>query len=395
MDHVVVAGAGISGLAACLVLSHVAARVTLVERLEWPAEVGAALALQANGMVVLDRLGLLGTVQASGARIERMDMRNVSSRRLLTATVPDLGGGLDHALAVRRTDLHTILLAAVAGRHCVRTRFGCTVVGADPTGTVTIRCSSGGLEALRADLVVGADGVSSAVRETGGFNSRVSAGHSYARTVVQGDVTPWLEEYWTRLGSFGHAPLGQGLAYFWVAAQAPPAADAVARRDLPTLIDVWNRTLPAAAGLLTKVSSFDDLLINTVRRVDCRRWFSGRLVLIGDAAHAMAPNLGQGANGALVDTVILAEQLVTGVTAEEAVQRYDRIRRPAVRRVQDMAGVLQSLCGLDSPLAQHVRDAVLTAGTMVPQLGQNAIRRALLPDVRAVRSATVFDQTSC
>jgi 2-polyprenyl-6-methoxyphenol hydroxylase-like FAD-dependent oxidoreductase len=395
MDHVVVAGAGISGLAACLVLSHIAARVTLVERLERPAEVGAALALQANGMVVLDRLGLLGTVQASGARIERMDVRNVSSRTLLTATVPDLGGGLDHALAVRRTDLHTILLAAVAGRHCVRTRFGCTVVGADPTGTVTIRCSSGGLETLRADLVVGADGVSSAVRETGGFNSRVSAGHSYVRTVVQGDVTPWLEEYWTRLGSFGHAPLGHGLAYFWVAAQAPSAADAVARRDLPALIDVWNRTLPTAAGLLTKVSSFDDLLINTVRRVDCRRWFSGRLVLIGDAAHAMAPNLGQGANGALVDTVILAEQLVTGVTAEEAVQRYDRIRRPAVRRVQDVAGVLQYLCGLDSPLAQHVRDAVLAAGTKVPQLGQNVIRRALLPDVRAVRSATVFDQTSC
>jgi 2-polyprenyl-6-methoxyphenol hydroxylase-like FAD-dependent oxidoreductase len=179
MDHVVVAGAGISGLAACLVLSHIDARVTLVERLERPADVGAALALQANGMVVLDRLGLLGTVQASGARIERMDVRNVSSRTLLTATVPDLGGGLDHALAVRRTDLHTILLAAVAGRHCVRTRFGCTVVGADSTGTVTIRCSSGGLEALRADLVVGADGVSSAVRETGGFNSRVSAGHSY------------------------------------------------------------------------------------------------------------------------------------------------------------------------------------------------------------------------
>jgi 2-polyprenyl-6-methoxyphenol hydroxylase-like FAD-dependent oxidoreductase len=343
MDHVVVAGAGISGLAACLVLSHVAARVTLVERLERPAEVGAALALQANGMVVLDRLGLLGTVQAAGVRIERMNIRNVNSRTLLTATIPDLGGGLDHALAVRRTDLHTILLDAVAGRHCVRTRFGCTVVGADPTGTATIRCSSGGLETLSADLVVGADGVSSAVREAGGFNSRVSAGHSYARTVVQSDVTPWLEEYWTRLGSFGHAPLGHGLAYFWVAAQAPPAADAVAR---------------------------------------------------GDAAHAMAPNLGQGANGALVDAVVLAEQLVSGVTAEEAVQRYDRIRRPAVRRVQDVAGVLQSLCALGSPLA-HVRDAVLAAGTLVPQLGQTAARRALLPDVGAVRSATVFDQTSC
>ena len=82
------------------------------------------------------------------------------------------------------------------------------------------------------------------------------------------------------------------------------------------------------------------------------------------------------------------------MTAEEAAQRYDRIRRPAVRRVQDVAGVLRSMCGLYSPLA-HVRDAVLAAGTLVPQLGQTATRRALLPDVRAVRSATVFDQTSC
>jgi 2-polyprenyl-6-methoxyphenol hydroxylase-like FAD-dependent oxidoreductase len=392
VDHVVVAGAGISGLAACLVLSHVAARVTLVERLERPAEVGAALALQANGMIVLDRLGLLGTVRATSARIERMDTRNVSSRTLLTAAVPDLGDGLDHALAVRRTDLHTILLNAVAGRHGVRTRFGCTVVGADPTGTVTIRCSSGDRETLSADLVVGADGVSSAVRETGGFNSRISAGHSYVRTVVHADVAPWFEEYWTPLGSFGHAPLGHGLTYFWVAAQAPTAADAVARRDLPSLIDVWNRTLPAAAGLLTQVASFDDLLINTVRRVDCRRWFSGRLVLIGDAAHAMAPNLGQGANSALVDTVILAQQLISAVTAADAVQRYDRIRRSAVRRVQKVAGVLQSLCGLDSPPAQQLRDAVLAVSTLVPQLGQTAIRRSLLPDVRAVRSASVFDQ---
>jgi 2-polyprenyl-6-methoxyphenol hydroxylase-like FAD-dependent oxidoreductase len=161
---------------------------------------------------------------------------------------------------------------------------------------------------------------------------------------------------------------------------------------LPSLIDVWNRTLPAAAGLLTQVASFDDLLINTVRRVDCRRWFSGRLVLIGDAAHAMAPNLGQGANSALVDTVILAQQVISAVTAEEAVQRYDRIRRSAVRRVQNVAGVLQSLCGLDSPPAQHLRDAVLAVSMLVPQLGQTAIRRSLLPDVRAVRSASVFDQ---
>jgi hypothetical protein len=110
VDHAVVVGAGIGGLTASLVLSRVAARVTLVERAERPSEVGAALALQPNGMAVLDRLGLLPAVEAASARIDRMDIRSVTGRRLLAAEMPDLGGGLDHAIAVRRTDLHRCCL---------------------------------------------------------------------------------------------------------------------------------------------------------------------------------------------------------------------------------------------------------------------------------------------
>ena len=110
VDHAVVVGAGIGGLTASLVLSRVAARVTLVERAERPSEVGAALALQPNGMAVLERLGLLSAVEAVGARIDKMDIRSVTGRRLLTAGMPDLGAGLDEAIAIRRTDLHRLLL---------------------------------------------------------------------------------------------------------------------------------------------------------------------------------------------------------------------------------------------------------------------------------------------
>ena len=125
VDHAVVVGAGIGGLTASLVLSRVAARVTLVERAERPSEVGAALALQPNGMAVLDRLGLLPAVEAVSARIDRMDIRSVTGRKLLSAGMPDLGAGLDHAIAVRRTELHRLLLEAVAGVASVDTRFGC------------------------------------------------------------------------------------------------------------------------------------------------------------------------------------------------------------------------------------------------------------------------------
>jgi 2-polyprenyl-6-methoxyphenol hydroxylase-like FAD-dependent oxidoreductase len=391
----VVVGAGIGGLAASLVLSQVARRVTLVERAERPSEVGAALALQPNGMAVLGRLGLLSPVEVVSARIDRINIRSVTGRRLLTAGMPDLGGGLDHAIAVCRADLHRLLLQAVAGVASIDKRFGWTAVSADPSGAVRIRASALngrdlGSTSLQADLIVGADGVNSAVRSTGGFVSRVSSGSSYVRTIVSGRASPWFEEYWTPLGSFGQAPLDGDLIYFWAAAHVRAAAEAVSRRDLRAFRQEWRLVLPAAADLLERVSSFDDLLINTVRRVDCRRWFSGRLVLLGDAAHAMAPNLGQGANSALVDGVVLAEALASAPSVKDALAGYDKRRRPLVRRLQKTSEMLQRLCGIERGTTMRARDALLSGLAQFPLLREEAIRRTLAADVRAVRSASLL-----
>ena len=393
--HAVVVGAGIGGLTASLVLSRIAARVTLVERADRPSEVGAALALQPNGMAVLERLGLLSAVEAVSARIDRMDIRSVTGRRLLSAGMPDLGDGLDHAIAVRRIDLHRLLLEAVAGVASIEPRFGWTAVSADSSGAVMIISTAEngrdvGSTSLRADVIVGADGVNSAVRRTGGFQSRMSPGSSYVRTIVAGRASPWFEEYWTALGSFGHAPLGGDLVYFWAAAHVGTAAEAVSRRDLQAFRQEWRRVLPAAADLLDGVSSFDDLLINTVRRVDCRRWFSGRLVLLGDAAHAMPPNLGAGANSALVDGVVLAEELASAASVEDALVGYDKRRRPLVRRVQQTAEMLQRLCGIQRVPVRRVRDTLLTGLARFPRLSEEAIRRPLATDIRAIRSASLL-----
>lgn len=165
------------------------------------------------------------------------------------------------------------------------------------------------------------------MRSTGGLQSRVSSGSSYTRTIVPSRASPWFEEYWTPLGSFGQAPLDGDQVYFWAAAHVAGAAEAVARSDLAAFRQEWRRILPAAADLLERVSSVDDLLINTVRRVDCRRWFSGRLVLLSDAAHAMAPNLGAGANSALADGVVLAEELAGAPSVMDALAGYDKRRR--------------------------------------------------------------------
>jgi 2-polyprenyl-6-methoxyphenol hydroxylase-like FAD-dependent oxidoreductase len=247
---------------------------------------------------------------------------------------------------------------------------------------------------LPADLVVGADGVGSVVRETGGFDSRMSAGSTYLRSIVPGWPDPLAQEYWTRLGSFGHAALRDDTTYFWAAADASPVADAVSGRDLASLMEQWRRVLPVAGDLLEKVPSFDDLLVNTVRRVDCRRWFSGHLVLLGDAAHAMAPNLGQGANSALVDAVALAEEVATAPSRMQALARYDQARRLRTRRVQNAAGILQRLCRVDQRIAVRTRDAVLGGLNRIPRLAEAGIRQGLAADIHAVRSASVLVRPS-
>jgi len=132
-------GAGIGGLAAAAVLSRVVPRVALIERAERPAEIGAALALQPNGMAVLDQLGLLAPLLDVGTRIERMDIRSASGTILATGRMPDLGDELDYAVAVRRTDLHRLLLDTITSTKRVHTRFGCTAVSADPAGAVIIK----------------------------------------------------------------------------------------------------------------------------------------------------------------------------------------------------------------------------------------------------------------
>jgi hypothetical protein len=107
------------------------------------------------------------------------------------------------------------------------------------------------------------------------------------------------------------------------------------RRDLSAFRALWTRVLPPAGPALDRVACWEELLVIEVSRVDCERWVDGRLVLVGDAAHAMAPNLGQGANSALVDAAVLAVELAADQPVDQALSRYAQRRRQPVRRVQD------------------------------------------------------------
>lgn len=349
---VVVVGGATGGAAAALLLARAGARVTLIEKVAEPRAVGAGIAIADNGLAVLESLGLGPAIMTSARPVTGIGIVDARGRTLFTPPAPR-----PRVVMLRRAALQGVLLDAVAAEPNIAGRFGAEVVATSRDGTVAIE-SGGGREELGADLVIGADGVHSQVRDSGDFGARKRPpGIAYLRALIP-DVAADNVEAWTPAGLFGTFDV-EGGTYLYASASSRATRQAVKARDLAALTRVWREAHPGSERFLSRLESFDALLVNHVLRVDCRRWHDGRRVLLGDAAHAMAPNLGQGANSALVDAAVLLDELRRHATLPEALGAYEARRQPAVRRVADTAARLGRLAEVSNPIGRLLRDRVL------------------------------------
>ena len=348
--RVTIVGAGTGGAAAALLLARAGARVTLLERIAQPRAVGAGIAIAENGLAVLESLGLHAVAEL-GRPVADPRITDASGRTLVAPPSPP------RAVMVRRSTLQGILLDALASEPGVERRFGADVIRAQADGTVIVR--QGNAEStLGADLVIGADGVHSCVRDSGVFGGRVRrSGLRYVRMLVDAGLETGTEA-WTPAGVFGAFAVDDG-TYAFASCGLPECRAALDARDLDAFRAAWSRAYAPAARVLGALRVFDDLLINEVLHVECDRWSDGRLVLLGDAAHAMAPNLGQGANSALVDAAVLLDELQKATTLAEALTAYERRRRPAVRRVAVAAAQLGRMAEATNGAIRWMRDRIL------------------------------------
>jgi 2-polyprenyl-6-methoxyphenol hydroxylase-like FAD-dependent oxidoreductase len=364
--RVVVVGGGLAGVAVAVGLSRSGHDVTLYERASALREAGTAIAIMRNGVQALACLGLADSIRAYQAPVSTGFLRDWRGRPLL-ATGDQQAQTVASMTVVDRRDLLRALSAPLPA-GVVRTATPVDRLDEDEDGVSVV---SRGEPVAHADAVVVADGIG------GGLRSRLFPGHPGLRRTgrldLRGilpvpadvDATSLLMSNFIdrRTGvQSGLYPVGTDRLYWFTDSAlrgAPPAAG-LAREQVLELMADWHPVVPALIRATPAASIYVDAIACLARPL--ATFAVGRVALIGDAAHGMPPDLGQGASQAFEDAASLSGQLAGAGPgdAAERLRRYDAERRPYANRLLRQARQVSRLNSQTGGIG-WLRDALMRA----------------------------------
>jgi len=329
--HAVIAGAGFAGLTAAVALLQRGWSVTLCERASSVRSEGYNIAFHENGLRSLEVLGLVGRALEGAQRMPSRQTRDRHGRvtadfdanyRVFRVSRPHLAG----------------VLAEEAQRLGAEFRFGAEVAGALAEGVLQLADGT----TLRGDLVIAADGVKSKVRDAMQLlASRTIPGEGATRFIMprvpgelgEDDDGDTGFEFWSGRRRFLYRPATATTAYCTVTC---PQND-LPGRQVPIDAATWMRSFPTVAHVIeraTRDANWAEARWAQYQIIRLKRWSRERVAVVGDAAHAMVPNLGQGANCAIMNALALALTVADAPDIEAALREWERSERPIIEHAQ-------------------------------------------------------------
>ncbi|MFV0460679.1 MAG: FAD-dependent monooxygenase [Actinomycetales bacterium] len=365
--RIAIVGGGIGGLTLAIALAEQGAQVQIFEQAEELREVGAAVALSANATRFYEgRFGLRPKFDEVAFEVQALIYRDGRDGRTIAEHRFDYRERYGHPyLGIHRADLQVILSQTVGLENIT---LNSRLVEIDDSGTEAVLHFADGATAA-ADLVIGADGARSTVRRLMlGYDDALYSGASAFRGIVEPEQMPSMPDpdaiqFWVGPGRHClHYPIGSGAHNFFLVERHPapwPHKSWIAPTNDDEKLAGFKDWHPAIIEMVSAVSCTERW--GLFHRPPLGRWSKGRLTLIGDAAHALVPHHGQGANQSIEDAMVLADQLRATDDWDAARAEYERLRRGRTRKVQYASITTADVLHLpDGPRAEE-RNARLSA----------------------------------
>jgi len=321
-------GGGIAGLCAAIAFGRVGADVEIFERGSSIREIGAGLSLWPNATYALRELGLLEACSRASSRVQRILLRDAGGREWVAVNIP---GHATPAFCLDRPALLAALLAAV-DPHRIHVGQECEGISMAQDGRKPCVHFKGG-RTMECDAVVGADGMGSVVRHfvTGRVERPVYRGYLIWRGVApampplcaEGNIT----EAWGKGERFGIMPIGNGKVCWYATRNQPDTAAPQSKTEILEHFRGWHAPI---AEVIAATPESAIVRTPALDRPITWTWARGPVVLVGDAAHPMTPNLGQGTCQAVEDALVLSRLLAGGGSIERAFHCFEKLRRARV-----------------------------------------------------------------
>ena len=383
--RVAVVGCGTAGAASALLLSRAGHEVVVFERVAEPLPVGAGIMMQPSGLLVLERLGLVERVLARGARVDHLLCETALGRSVLDLRYDALGEGL-YGVGLHRGVLFETLFEALGGSEA---RIVCGVsvdrVRTLGSGEVALVLASGESRGPF-DLAIVCDGARSQLRDAMTALSKTVRAYPWGALWFIGQDPDGRHA--SRLhqivrGSrhmIGLLPTGLGpgrgevpLVSLFASVRAD-CIDEVRGRG----IDAWKAYVrdlaPIAESVLDQIDDFAQLTFASYWDVTMPRWHAHGVALLGDAAHATSPQLGQGCNLALCDAAALSDAIESAETIDEALDRYTASRRDHLAFYQLATRWLTPFFQSEMDWLGTLRDLAMGPGSRLPLVRREMVR---------------------